>query len=107
MIRSTACSQPGSPPCPLPTDGSLFEGPLPDGSSAATEPARGFDDVYAFLMNVTGSGSKTLETVAIPSPFSSSLATVSSAVTYVADGFVVNYPGGAQYTLDVGAVGGH
>ncbi|KAL9048943.1 MAG: hypothetical protein Q9162_007472 [Coniocarpon cinnabarinum] len=54
-------------------------------------------------MNITGSGTKTLETYAFDDPSNQSVAEAPNAVTYIANDFVINYPGGASYSLDIGA----
>lgn len=106
VINSTACSNGGSIPCPLPTAGALLRGSRPNNVSSASSNAKGIDAEFAYLMNITGTGTKTIETFEFYTGSDSNPAPALGTAIYIGDSLVLNYPGGSKYswTLDVGGV---
>ena len=106
LINATACSGNDNPPCPAPSFGTQLPGNRPSGVSGPLTNATFYGGDYAFLMNITGSGSQTLETFQFSQSNNSDTYSLKGTGSYIADNFTVNYPGGSKYswTQDVGVV---
>ena len=106
IINSSACPADGSPPCPSQPTVELLSTSEVDPFAGPVGDVYSQDPGFAYLMNVTGSGTPTLETLGFITPSNSTLTPLPSTVSYLASNLTVNYPGGADYSwnLDVGIV---